>query len=162
MASSQDKEQTTESSPTTNPQAQPNTHQLSFSDMSQADMEQAFTDTFRKARYLSRSNVVTDEVLMAKLAMYTLRQLHATSDIYQRTAIRAATFMELNKIAGERRSTGGAVRAAKSSIREEERAALVGTGGFGNAVMQATGNSVAAPDSDYGGLQWEFQGPNTG
>jgi hypothetical protein len=162
MASTEDQKQTNNSNPPINTQTQPTNPQLSFNNMSQADIEQAFTDTFRKARHLSKSNMVTDEVLMAKLAMYALRQLHATSDIFQRTAIRAASIMEQNKIAGERRSTGGAVRAAKNSIREEERAARAGAGGHINVVMQAPGNIVTAPGLDYGGLQWEFRGPNAG
>ncbi|RMZ86545.1 hypothetical protein DV736_g6229, partial [Chaetothyriales sp. CBS 134916] len=90
----------------------------SLLDLNEIEYEQVLHDAFHKAKGIARTDAFTDEVLIAKLAVLAIRQLHA-SDVYPRTAIRAMVLMEFDE---ENRTTGGAIARAKRDIRDEDRA----------------------------------------
>ncbi|RMD42996.1 hypothetical protein DV735_g2120, partial [Chaetothyriales sp. CBS 134920] len=86
-------------------------------DIDEAEYEQALHDALREARVIARTEAYTTDVLIAKLAVLAIRQLHA-SDVFPRTALRAMVLMEFDE---ENRSTGG----------EEERTVV----GLGSRVL---------------------------
>ncbi|RMZ79085.1 hypothetical protein DV737_g3589, partial [Chaetothyriales sp. CBS 132003] len=90
----------------------------SLLDLNEIEYEQVLHDAFHKAKAIARTDTFTNEVLIAKLAVLAIRQLHA-SDVYPRTSIRAMVLMEFDE---DHRSTGGAIARAKRDIRDEDRA----------------------------------------
>ncbi|RMZ75210.1 hypothetical protein DV738_g5587, partial [Chaetothyriales sp. CBS 135597] len=93
-------------------------------DLDEIEYEQALQNALRQARAIARTEVLAVDVLIAKLAVLAIRQLHA-SDVFPRTAIRAMVLMEFDQ---ENRSTGGAIIRAKREIREEDRARRAAAG----------------------------------
>ena len=108
----------------------------SLLDMSPVDFENLLLATHRRAKETAKLDSTDDSVLLAKLACYAIRELHAQQVVsnplpsplvfpayscnpqYPATAIRAMSILEY---AEQRRSTGGAIKQAKRQMRIEAR-----------------------------------------
>ena len=120
----------TQSSPT----ATTSTTKASDLTMSQADFESLLHRVHDQAKRTAQVDSMADNVVLAKLACYAIRELHAEKIVrssppmlsrskltmlqYPRTAIRAMSILEY---AEQKRSTGGAMKQAKREMRNEDR-----------------------------------------
>ena len=83
--------------------------------MDPSEYEAALQRIHKKAQKIAKQDPDTDDVVLAQLACYAIRELH-TKNVPPNTAIRAMTILEY---AEEKQPTGKVIKQAKSEIRSK-------------------------------------------